>query len=1509
MDELARLESSVQCEASMMMSDDDMSDDEPEPAAAAPSPEKPGGVSCEKKSIMAQLADCKSKIANYQELKKERLEEEDFVGAQKLKQSIQEQEQRMQELRRAMNAAPTPSRAKVVPPPAAAAVPRDLAAAADSATSAATAAVAVATNQTPAGTADAVMAPPDVARDVEMEAADVSTLVAQPDAKEASTSAAASRPPPPPGFTDVMGSGFLLADDVSDRLYSYQREGVAWMAGLWKAESGGILADEMGLGKTVQVCAFLNGVRKQGATHALLLLPVTLLDHWKQEAQRWCPGWPVYIYQGTPQRRAKALRRVSRPQGGLLLASYALLGNTDQLFEVKVADPNAKIPRKCPRRPAAAVAEPDSGTKRRGRPAAAAADPDGGTKRRGRPAATAAASDGGAKRRGRPTAAAADPDGGAKRSGRPAKRVKLEGGREKDGEGAEANEDSGDEDDQQEAEIPAEGDLAKPGETKLWDIVVCDEAHRMKNISTLLGKSLRKLRSKSRFLLTGTPVQNALQDLWAIMDFAQPGLLGNHATFVKRFSEPIDRGSFAGADPFAVELKKHLTDVLKKLMAPYLLRRTKTEVGLIDGAGPAGSGQDDACDAAMEEFAAEGAELQSLKPKRETIVWLEPSTEQIDIYRKILERSEIIKEAANKAKLGIEVFQAIGLLKRICNHPLLGISTAKKGQWTELLSEAMAAPELLAGDVEAEKSGGSNSGTPGPPEGSALAELGTGADVDTEHVRAGLAAERHIRRLPRSADDLLAQSAKLRCLGSMLPDLAARGHRTLIFCQSVKMLDLVQICVLKPHGLRCLRIDGQTDPCVRAEKVAKFQKHTDRFQCMLMTTAVGGVGLNLTSADRVIIVDPAWNPATDAQAVDRAFRIGQEKEVRVYRLVMSGLIEDKMFRLQVFKMGLAKTALDSENKSQRYFTSKEIKALFEWTDPMEGETRKLLIEKSGTAPHQEIQRFAEEDGAAEDGGWLNEESLTVGVSDFSCLFGSLTGGTKQAKPDEPEEDECAKKIAETKQKFTDVEEKAKEASAARLAAEALREALAKEIEESAGAIAGKTAGRIGAEDVLKSSRMLLAVVRKKETLATQHLEKAAKARLKAVNEQLRVLGAASQTAAAAGAATAAATEAGAALRAAEEALSQAFLDAEGVFALVDEDGVAATKNDVVDANPALQKKAWRSLEKVRRELDMVASHQAQLEFAQEDLAKMEEEKADEVVKQLLASVEGGSGEQSSGSGGSPVSAKATKAAILAAKNRDRDWQRVEQAHERAQARVDAAREAVSTAVSVLAEAGQAFVDSFQKTSRRSVKAEEVHAVKKPSKVAFRELSYAWQTSRKTQESWWKATVVSRKATRKAAGAAKSLVEADKALSIVDRDYQEAAEVEAARRAEREAAEESVKGTEAACKEAETSEAQLKKRREELKAQLVAAREAIRPARIAEKEAAAERQALARTCSKVERAHSQMELAKNTAVQHLKGEAYDADQVNKAYDQHQTYLMRMKSTASADASTEDSPSKR
>merc|ERR1740117_1542639 len=126
-----------------------------------------------------------------------------------------------------------------------------------------------------------------------------------------------------------------------------------------------------------------------------------------------------------------------------------------------------------------------------------------------------------------------------------------------------------------EEELPPQGgeDPNRP-----WDVVIVDEGHQIKNPSCLNGRALRKLEARSRFLLTGTPLQNKLGDLWALMDFAQPGLLGNHATFDRNFSEQIAKGSKRLATKFAVELKDHLARELRRLTAPHFLRRLKDEV-------------------------------------------------------------------------------------------------------------------------------------------------------------------------------------------------------------------------------------------------------------------------------------------------------------------------------------------------------------------------------------------------------------------------------------------------------------------------------------------------------------------------------------------------------------------------------------------------------------------------------------------------------------------------------------------------------------------------------------------------------------------------------------------------------------------------------------------------------------------------------------------------------------------------------------------------------------------
>jgi hypothetical protein len=192
--------------------------------------------------------------------------------------------------------------------------------------------------------------------------------------------------------------------------------------------------------------------------------------------------------------------------------------------------------------------------------------------------------------------------------------------------------------------------------------------------------------------------------------------------------------------------------------------------------------------------------------------------------------------------------------------------------------------------------------------------------------------------------------------------------------------------------MKFLRIDGTIDPKDRDAKVNKFQTN-DRYFAFCLSTAVGGVGLTLTAADRVVLLDPAWNPAMDEQAVDRVHRIGQTKEIVVYRLICSGAIEDKMFRLQVFKRGLAKSTFESANQL-RFFSHKELKSLFEpLGDGTQNTTQDLMAQQLGNhaLEHGDLLATVQEDvGDPEDEQALFWRSTDIlGFSDYHKLFTKL----------------------------------------------------------------------------------------------------------------------------------------------------------------------------------------------------------------------------------------------------------------------------------------------------------------------------------------------------------------------------------------------------------------------------------------------------------------------------------------------------------------------------------------
>jgi len=367
------------------------------------------------------------------------------------------------------------------------------------------------------------------------------------------------------------------------------------------------------------------------------------------------------------------------------------------------------------------------------------------------------------------------------------------------------------------------------------------------------------------------------------------------------------------------------------------------------------------------------------------VLWLNLTPAQLELYNLYL-GSEIVRRAAGKDKCGMEALRAIGLLKKLCNHPLLCLPPEEFEEWRNRVvlqgggAADAAAPAAQASSPQAARP------FPGRSHEDSLAEDAgsTQPAAECQHVLPRLRA-----LIPGSVHGATLLSCKLRVLSVLLPQLHKRGHRCLIFSQSTRMLDLVQACVLRVLGLKFLRIDGTIDPKDRDLKVNKFQQEGSRYFCMCLSVQTGGTGLTITAADRVILVDPAWNPSVDAQAIDRVHRLGQRKDVVVYRLVGGGAIEDKMFRLQVFKRGLSKIYLEQEQQV-RFFTRKELKALFEPPD-RSASTQALMAEQIGTEAleHEELLRVVAGDiGSTDDPQALPfwQSSDVLGFSDYQRLF-------------------------------------------------------------------------------------------------------------------------------------------------------------------------------------------------------------------------------------------------------------------------------------------------------------------------------------------------------------------------------------------------------------------------------------------------------------------------------------------------------------------------------------------
>ncbi|KAH7520927.1 hypothetical protein FEM48_Zijuj08G0197600 [Ziziphus jujuba var. spinosa] len=476
-------------------------------------------------------------------------------------------------------------------------------------------------------------------------------------------------------------------------------------------------------------------------------------------------------------------------------------------------------------------------------------------------------------------------------------------------------------------------DFESPGE--LINVVikdVCNNSpmyvgHLIKNPGTQRAKSLLEIPSAHRIIISGTPIQNNLKELWALFNFCCPDLLGDKQWFKENFENAILRGNEKKASDRDKRIGSEAAKGLRERIKPYFLRRLKNEVFTEDA--------DD--------------KNPKLSKKSEIIVWLRLTSCQRKLYEAFL-KSELVLSAFDGSPLAA----------------LTGLSMENQNPWKTALTGVTNKDSVASGESTVSSNLNSSISFNGL-EGSSnslqvnIHHLNGSNIADVAEIILKKICDHPLLLTKRAAEDVLegmdsmlqqedvyvaerlamhiadvaekdeleenheTVSCKISFIMSLLDDLIPKGHSVLIFSQTRKMLNLIQDSIVS-NGYEFLRIDGTTKASDRLKIVNDFQDGIGA-SIFLLTSQVGGLGLTLTRADRVIVVDPAWNPSTDNQSVDRAYRIGQTKDVLVYRLMTSGTVEEKIYRKQVFKGGLFKTA--TEQKEQiRYFSQQDLRDLF-----------------------------------------------------------------------------------------------------------------------------------------------------------------------------------------------------------------------------------------------------------------------------------------------------------------------------------------------------------------------------------------------------------------------------------------------------------------------------------------------------------------------------------------------------------------------------------------------------
>uniref|UniRef100_A0A673WCD8 Excision repair cross-complementation group 6-like 2 n=1 Tax=Salmo trutta TaxID=8032 RepID=A0A673WCD8_SALTR len=401
-----------------------------------------------------------------------------------------------------------------------------------------------------------------------------------------------------------------------------------------------------------------------------------------------------------------------------------------------------------------------------------------------------------------------------------------------------------------------------------WSAVIVDEAHKIKNPNSQITGAMKELRCLVRVGLTGTILQNNLDELWCVMDWAIPRCLGSLGNFKNMFSDPIELGQKHSVTKRALATGRRAVQALAGKLSQWFLRRTKALI------------------------------REQLPKKDDRVVYCSLTSFQQTVYQAVLDTEDVTLLLRSSEKCDCQS----GRSRRKCCYKV----NARGVRVTDLYFSYLAILRKVANHV-------------------ALLQSKWNTSKKQEQYVNEIC-EKVFQKFPdftekckQAAFEAMSDpmySGKMKVLQRLLKHYVQRKDKVLLFSLSTKLLDVLESYCMA-DGLEYSRLDGNTKPRERLKIVKEFNSCPDINLCLVSTMA-GGLGLNFVGANIVVLFDPTWNPANDLQAIDRAYRIGQCRDVTVFRLISLGTVEEVIYLRQVYKQQLQSSVVGKES-ARRYF--------------------------------------------------------------------------------------------------------------------------------------------------------------------------------------------------------------------------------------------------------------------------------------------------------------------------------------------------------------------------------------------------------------------------------------------------------------------------------------------------------------------------------------------------------------------------------------------------------------